>query len=292
MPRIYHQIGMRDWGPFTIPIDPYFPKLVWEFYASYRTRQQLKKQEGHTKVFPCLTSVGCKGRRLIPSWNTSEVPIVVAILLACIMEHVHINVGEIIVDQFRRKDKQQAIALPFPTLGMTPPSPLASSHIATVPANADESQNSPPPDLLNIAQRAKMHENQLEVATLTAPTNQPTPCGPEVVPPQVEAPRSPPDDWWVGYHSDADIISDEKDYHNTAPPPPMHSMYDVNPSWAMGGVATTSYHELQTFSDRRVTPGPGLPVTLLPDPMQPTAEDTTSWVFDVVTYTWKPRPNR
>ncbi|MCD9646826.1 hypothetical protein HAX54_037022, partial [Datura stramonium] len=27
-PDIYHQIGMRDWGPFTIPVDPYFLKLV------------------------------------------------------------------------------------------------------------------------------------------------------------------------------------------------------------------------------------------------------------------------
>ncbi|MCD7469065.1 hypothetical protein HAX54_007700 [Datura stramonium] len=39
--------------------------------------------------------------RLMPSRNTLEVPIEVAILLACIMKHVHINVGEIIDDQFR-----------------------------------------------------------------------------------------------------------------------------------------------------------------------------------------------
>ncbi|MCE3052483.1 hypothetical protein HAX54_052733 [Datura stramonium] len=119
--------------------------------------------------------------------------------------HVHINVGEIILDQFRQQAKQQAIAFPFPALvsilymrvacpllrsldktirvhgvitldtkkdkealmikrarytgNMTPPLPLASSHIAIVPANADESQYSPLPDLLNIAQRAKIHEN-------------------------------------------------------------------------------------------------------------------------------------
>ncbi|MCE3216161.1 hypothetical protein HAX54_005154 [Datura stramonium] len=145
--------------------------------------------------------------RLMPSRNTSEVPIEVAILLACIMKHVHINVGEIIVDQFRRKAKQQATALPFPSLvsmlclrvecplwrsldktiqvhgvinlytktnkkapmikraryagNMTPPSPVASPHIATAPANAGTSQTSPPQDLLNIAQREKIQENQL-----------------------------------------------------------------------------------------------------------------------------------
>ncbi|MCE3216988.1 hypothetical protein HAX54_009863 [Datura stramonium] len=114
--------------------------------------------------------------RLIPSRNASEVPIEVAILLACIMKHVHINVGEIIADQFRRKAKQQATALPFPSLTdkealmikraryaghMTPPSPVASSHIATAPANASDFRISPPQDLHNIAQRAKTHENQL-----------------------------------------------------------------------------------------------------------------------------------
>ncbi|MCD9644517.1 hypothetical protein HAX54_032772 [Datura stramonium] len=122
---------------------------------------------------------------------------------------------------------------------MNPPSPLESSHITTTPANANESQTSPAPDLLNIVQMAKMHENQLvrlakvissmiqsafkkslhpskdklthlcskvdvvesemttlqqEVAILTAPTNQPTPCGPKMVPPQVKEPISSPDD--------------------------------------------------------------------------------------------------
>ncbi|MCD7458640.1 hypothetical protein HAX54_038790 [Datura stramonium] len=198
------------------------------------------------------------------------------------MKHVHINVGEIIVDQFRRNAKQEATPLPFPSLvsmlclraecplllsvdktiqvhgvitldtkidkeapmikrarytgNMTPPSLVTSPHIDTTPANAGESQTSPLLNLLNIAQREKMHENQLqEVAKHTAPTNQPKPCGPKVVPPQVEAPRSPPDDWWVGYHNNADIMSDEEeDYHSPPPPPKMHSVYDVDPSWALG----------------------------------------------------------
>ncbi|MCD7461190.1 hypothetical protein HAX54_045468 [Datura stramonium] len=46
---------------------------------------------------------------------------------------------------------------------------------------------------------------------------------------QVEAPRSPPNDWWVGYHNNANIMSDEE-------------------------VATTSYHE-QTLPSRWVAPG-------------------------------------
>ncbi|MCE3051611.1 hypothetical protein HAX54_050331, partial [Datura stramonium] len=55
-PNIYHLVGTRDWCPFTIPVDPYFPELVWEFYASYRARQQLLKHRSRTEAFPCLTS--------------------------------------------------------------------------------------------------------------------------------------------------------------------------------------------------------------------------------------------
>ncbi|MCD9560091.1 hypothetical protein HAX54_018533 [Datura stramonium] len=253
-PDIYNHIGMRDWGQFTLPVDPYFPELVWELYASYRERKQLMKLEDRTKAFLRLTSVWVQGKEVKvtleainslyweepisphpilrkkkedkanqfqwlahiisqgqPQWAVSkgliiEVPIEVVIFLACIMKHVHINVGEISADQFRLKVKQQATIFPFPSLvsmlclraecplwlsfdktikvhgvitldtktnkeatmlkrarylgNMTPPSPVASPHIATTPTNADTSQTSPPPDLLNIAQRAKMHENQ------------------------------------------------------------------------------------------------------------------------------------
>ncbi|MCD9638308.1 hypothetical protein HAX54_022183 [Datura stramonium] len=222
-PYIYHQTGTRDWGPFTIPVDLYLPELVWEFYASYRARQQLMKRRGRTEAFSCLTSV-CL--RLMPSMNTSKVPIEVFILLACLMDHVHINVEEIIVDQFKWKAKQQATAFPFPNLVF---------------------------DVLE----SKVGSLKQEVAALSAPSSiaQPNPCEPEVIP---EAPRSPPDDWWVGYNS---------------------------------GVATTSYYELDTLPDNWVVQGPGKPLSLPPDPHQPTAEETASWQFDAATYTWKPRPN-
>ncbi|MCD9641458.1 hypothetical protein HAX54_027644 [Datura stramonium] len=49
-------------------------------------------------------------------WNTTEVPIEVSILIACIIDHVHINVGEIIADQFKRRAKQQATSFPYPSL--------------------------------------------------------------------------------------------------------------------------------------------------------------------------------
>ncbi|MCD9645674.1 hypothetical protein HAX54_034740 [Datura stramonium] len=72
--------------------------------------------EGRRQRKPILMGSQRDCIRLIPSRNTSEVPIKVAILLYCIMEHVNINVREIISDQFRRKSKKQATTLPFPTL--------------------------------------------------------------------------------------------------------------------------------------------------------------------------------
>ncbi|MCD7460888.1 hypothetical protein HAX54_044671 [Datura stramonium] len=57
-------------------------------------------------------------------------------------------------------------------------------------------------------------------------------CDHEVVPPQVEEPRSPLDDWWVGYH----IMSDEEELHHSPPPPPqMHLVYDVDRRGSWGG---------------------------------------------------------
>ncbi|MCD7465974.1 hypothetical protein HAX54_002262 [Datura stramonium] len=56
-PDIYQQIGLQDWGPFTIPVDLYFPELVWEFYASYKARQHYLQHNGSFATWPCLTLV-------------------------------------------------------------------------------------------------------------------------------------------------------------------------------------------------------------------------------------------
>ncbi|MCD7467816.1 hypothetical protein HAX54_005451 [Datura stramonium] len=47
----------------------------------------------------------------------------------------------------------------------------------------------------------------------------------------------------------SEVVFDEEPYHSRPYPPPMHSMYDVDPSWTPGEVATTSYHELRTLPD-------------------------------------------
>ncbi|MCE3052481.1 hypothetical protein HAX54_052731 [Datura stramonium] len=100
------KIGMRDWGPFTIPVDPYLLELVCEFYASYKAWKIILHHKDRADTIPCLLSV----------WNTTQVPIKVAILFAYIVDDTHINVGEIIADQFKRKAKQQATSLPYPSL--------------------------------------------------------------------------------------------------------------------------------------------------------------------------------
>ncbi|MCE2055305.1 hypothetical protein HAX54_042379 [Datura stramonium] len=62
--NIYNQIGIRDWGPLTIPVGPYFPKLVWEFYASYKVRQSNLKHKGRVDTMPCLPSVRVRGQEV------------------------------------------------------------------------------------------------------------------------------------------------------------------------------------------------------------------------------------
>ncbi|MCD9559373.1 hypothetical protein HAX54_017294, partial [Datura stramonium] len=56
------------------------------------------------------------------------------------------------------------------TRNMTLPSSLASTYTTTTPLHTAEPQSSPPPYLLNIAQRAKMHENQLVRLSKALPT--------------------------------------------------------------------------------------------------------------------------
>ncbi|MCE0481886.1 hypothetical protein HAX54_040066 [Datura stramonium] len=62
---IYQRYLSIDWvawlGPFTIPVDPYFPELVWESYASYRARQHCLRHKGNFATWPCLTSVWVHG---------------------------------------------------------------------------------------------------------------------------------------------------------------------------------------------------------------------------------------
>ncbi|MCE3050999.1 hypothetical protein HAX54_048709 [Datura stramonium] len=130
-PDIYHQIGMRDCGPFTIPIDPYF----------------LRKAKQQATTLPFLTFVRMLCMR-------------VACPLLRSLDRT-IRVHRVITLDTKTDKEAPMIKRARYTGNMTPPSPLASSHIVTGPANADESQNSPPPDLLNIEQREKMHENQL-----------------------------------------------------------------------------------------------------------------------------------
>ncbi|MCD7467604.1 hypothetical protein HAX54_005133 [Datura stramonium] len=125
--------------------------------------------------------------RLIPSRNALKVPIEVSILLACIMDHVHINGGEIIADQFKQRAKQQATTLSFPNMVSQQcdyighqnrqrgsnyeaskvyrehdsATTSASTHTAAASLHTNEFHSSLPPDFLNISQRAKMHESQV-----------------------------------------------------------------------------------------------------------------------------------
>ncbi|MCD7467731.1 hypothetical protein HAX54_005343 [Datura stramonium] len=61
---IYYQIDMRDWGPFTILVDPYFPELVWEFYASYRARLSILRHKGRVDTMPYLPSMLVHGQEV------------------------------------------------------------------------------------------------------------------------------------------------------------------------------------------------------------------------------------
>ncbi|MCD7451600.1 hypothetical protein HAX54_012761, partial [Datura stramonium] len=95
--------------------------------------------------------------RLIPSQNTSKVPIEVVILLACIMYHANS-----VITLATKTDKDASVMTRAKYTGTkTPPPPSASTHTSVAPLHTNEFHSPTPPDLLNITQRAKMHESQL-----------------------------------------------------------------------------------------------------------------------------------
>ncbi|MCD7448925.1 hypothetical protein HAX54_047264, partial [Datura stramonium] len=121
-------------GPFTIHVGPYFPELVWEFYASYRVKQSILKNKGQVDTMPCLSLRVGAGQEVnitpesgIIGWLLPKPPLLVMCLyiaryqpqratskgmIHCHdlkfearmwLDLTHINVGEIIVEQFNRK---------------------------------------------------------------------------------------------------------------------------------------------------------------------------------------------
>ncbi|MCD7453798.1 hypothetical protein HAX54_022189 [Datura stramonium] len=206
---------MNNWGLFTIPVEPYLLELVWKFYASYRERQQLLKRRGRTEAFRA--------------------------------SHRTVQANSVIRLATKTDKEAPAMKRAKYTWNMTLPSSSASTHTSAImkalqPAKDKLASLCSTHDVLE----SKVGTLKQEVAALTATPSitQPNPCEPEAVP---KAPRSPPDDWWVGYNSESEQVSDEKPHHSRPPPPPMHLVYDVDPSWKPGGVTTTSYHELRTL---------------------------------------------
>ncbi|MCE0481015.1 hypothetical protein HAX54_038371 [Datura stramonium] len=88
--------------------------------------------------------------------NTMEVPVEVSILVECIMDHVHINVGELIADQFKLRAKKQdkdvradsVITLATKTVRDAPAMKRAKSTM---------SKTQPPPSASSTTSTAQFH---------------------------------------------------------------------------------------------------------------------------------------
>ncbi|MCD7471834.1 hypothetical protein HAX54_012563 [Datura stramonium] len=187
--------------------------------AIRRVRQQLLKLEDHTETFPRLTSVWVRGQ---------EVQVTPEEINSLYWEEL-ISLHPILPQKIENKENQfqwvaQVIAQGQPQWAMS----KGLIHRRDLKFDARMCL-----DLVYFRLMPSRNTPEQEVTKITAHTNQPTPCDPEAVPQQVEAPRSPPVDWWVGYHNNADIMSYEEEHHHSPPPPPqMHSLSDVDPLWA------------------------------------------------------------
>ncbi|MCD7450429.1 hypothetical protein HAX54_006222 [Datura stramonium] len=75
--------------------------------------------------------------------------------------HRMVQANSVITLSTKTDKEAQAMKREKYTRTMTLPSSSASTLTTAAPLHTSEPHNSPPPDLLNIAQRDKMHENQL-----------------------------------------------------------------------------------------------------------------------------------
>ncbi|MCE0482454.1 hypothetical protein HAX54_041250 [Datura stramonium] len=187
-PDIYDQVGMRDCGLFTLLVYPYFPEFVWEFCASYRARHNSKSTSVTQKHYHAYL-------------RTVQANSVITLATKTDKDALDMKRGKC-------------------TENKTPPPPLASSHTSDVQLDTTAIPTPTPPDLLKVAQRAQPARDKLqslwstvevldsevstlrkEVAALSGPpsTNNPIPPEPAMVPAQPKTPKSPLDDWWVGY---------------------------------------------------------------------------------------------
>ncbi|MCE3052480.1 hypothetical protein HAX54_052730 [Datura stramonium] len=127
-----------------------------------------------------------------------------------------------------------------------------------------------PNDLLKIAQMAQEHESHIVKLSKAIPSMiqqaikkamQPTRdtlrglCATvevleNAVTSQPEAPKSPSDDWWVGYDSSLEIVSNEEIHHSEPSPPPMLTVKELDPSWKPAG--WTPLH-IMSFESYRIT---------------------------------------
>ncbi|MCD7457470.1 hypothetical protein HAX54_035156 [Datura stramonium] len=77
---------------------------------------KLENPENHYTWITSLIAAGFVCPRLTPSKNDNEVTLVQAILIAHIMEEIHINVGDIIAMEIKDRARQAHTSLPFPVL--------------------------------------------------------------------------------------------------------------------------------------------------------------------------------
>ncbi|MCE5165658.1 hypothetical protein HAX54_011387 [Datura stramonium] len=116
------------------------PPLVRELYASYGASQKHKKETSPLRSRPCLEKVKVRGvevdcsskainkvyfddndpdaLELTPLKNDNEVSLARAILIACIMEGIHISVEDIISIEMKDRARQAHTSLPFLVLVM------------------------------------------------------------------------------------------------------------------------------------------------------------------------------
>ncbi|MED6127851.1 hypothetical protein PIB30_092112 [Stylosanthes scabra] len=103
-PEVREQIALRGWRRLAAPKQEISIDLIHEFYANaIITEEEMEEHGGHTyRSF--VRGVPIDFSPKIPSSNRSEIPVIRAILIHCIMKGEDVRAEDIIADKMGQND--------------------------------------------------------------------------------------------------------------------------------------------------------------------------------------------
>ncbi|MCE3050256.1 hypothetical protein HAX54_046759 [Datura stramonium] len=163
-PDIYDQIGMRDWGPFTIPVDPYFLELVGNSMLHTGPGNDSSSTRAAQMHYHAYRRFVCAGKRAKQQVTVLPFPSLMSMLCvwaACpLFRPLDRTVwdGSVITLAIKTDKDAPLMKRAKCTENRTPPPPSESSHTLVVQLGTIAIPTPTHSDFLKVEKRVQVHE--------------------------------------------------------------------------------------------------------------------------------------